>query len=110
MQPCAPTRGERERDFVTRLQAAGAHGGVLVDRHRVFPAIVRCNQPQLARQALRRERKLFVAGFEAVGVGLDPDLQQMHRLVLRGVVFAVRDAVAGAHALRFAGPDQSAVA
>ena len=43
-------------------------------------------------------------------LGVNPDLQEMHWLALRGVELAVADAAAGAHALHVARADGRAVA
>ena len=43
-------------------------------------------------------------------LGLDPDLQEVHRLGGGGIEFAVHHAGARAHALHVAGPDARAVA
>src|SRR3546814_8011331 len=61
-------------------------------------------------QFLRRERLLLVARREAGALGQNPDLQQMHRILVRGVILAVPDAGAGRHALHLAGSDDRAVA
>src|SRR5215469_2638767 len=53
---------------------------------------------------------LLVSGWESLGLGLDPDLQEVHRMGAGRVELAVRDAGAGAHALHVAGADHRAVA
>src|SRR5258708_1051767 len=56
------------------------------------------------------ESLLFVARRDSANARFDPDLQEMDRVALGGVVFAVGDAGPRAHALHVAGPDDRAIA
>ena len=75
----------------------------LVNPSHVFPAAAFGSHDQPELVALRgREFDLVVTGRMALGVGDDPDLQELHRLLAAGVHLAVRDARTGGHHLQFA--------
>ena len=75
----------------------------LVNPSHVFPAAAFGSHDQPELIALRgREFDLVVTGRMALGVGDDPDLQELHRLLAAGVHLAVRDARTGGHHLQFA--------
>ena len=80
-----------------------------MDRDRPVAAIARRDQREPAF-AGRHEALLLVAWPDAIGFGLDPDLQEMHRLRFRVVELAVLDARPRAHALHLARADHRAVA
>jgi hypothetical protein len=67
---------------------------------------MRTDPSRPSEDAIRRS----LPRFDAARVRLDPDLQEMHELAIRGVVFAVANAGARAHALHVARPDHGAVA
>src|SRR5689334_21758635 len=48
---------------------------------------------------------LFITGFDATHVGLDPDLQKVRGLVRQRIELAVHHTATGAHALYVTGPD-----
>src|SRR5262245_15614649 len=83
---------------------------VLVDAHRALAAVARGDEAEPAAQLRRLEVRLLVAGCQARALGQDPDLEEVHALGLRGVVLAVLDPRARAHALHVAGADHRAVA
>ena len=78
-----------------------------MDRHRAVAAVGRGDQAQLAALVGVVEVLLLVARRDAALVRLDPDLQEVRRLVRRVVELAVLHAAAGAHALHVAGPDHA---
>ena len=89
----------------TRIQL-----GIGVDGHRTLRTVRRGHQAQRAALLRRGKGLLLVAGRDAGHVRLDPDLEEMGR-VLRGMVeLAVQHAIAGAHALHVAGRNGTAVA
>ena len=97
-------RVERDARRVSpRPGARRAADAVLADRQ---AAVARRRARPAAPSAARvggDRRALRVGRLRVEPVGLDPDLQEMHRLGRRRVVLAVLDAVAGAHPLQFAG-------
>ena len=78
---------------------------VLVDGDRPVPAVPGGDEAQLSPPLGDGERLLLVGGLDARLLGDDPDLEEVDRLVMRGVLLAVQDAGARAHALHVAGPD-----
>src|SRR5262245_60922888 len=88
--------GVRRRDVQTR---------VLVDANGPFAARRRRHEPEPVRALRAVERALFVARLDALAVGDEPDLQEVHVGGLRGVELAVADARSGAHALDLARAD-----
>src|SRR5260370_36200865 len=71
-------------------------------------AVARGDEPQPSAPLVERKSALLIARFEAGRVRYDPDLQKMHRLGLRVIIFAVQDPGAGAHPLDLARSDHRA--
>src|SRR6185503_4161183 len=101
----APAFRERMRDRIRAVEERGVEARILVDRDRTLPAIGRGDEAKLPALGLGLEALLLVARRDAAARGLDPDLQEMHRIPVGSVELAVRDARARAHALDVAGPD-----
>ena len=81
---------------------------VAVDRERSVARVARRDQPQLAAPLVGGEGLLLVARREALALGLDPDLQEVHGLRAVGIELAVLDAGARRHALHVARADHGA--
>src|SRR3984957_17413871 len=105
-----PARRQLERRRLRAVEQAGIHTRVLMDQYRLLRAIRRCDQPQAATPLRGTEVALFVAPLDAALVRHDPDLQEVHRLAVRGVELAVLYAAARAHALHVARADGGTVA
>ena len=105
----AARHGRAQR--AARRQHGAADAGVAVDGDGAFRRF-RSGDHVQPRYAVRhlRQRLLLIARRNALAVGQQPDLQQMHRIGLAGIELAVADAGAGAHALGFAGADHGAAA
>src|SRR5690606_4723047 len=92
----------RERDFRALGQARAEQPGLLADADAAVGAVGRGQQRPAPLARGRVEGALVVARRRVHAVGLDPDLQEVDRPGIAGVVFAVFDAVAGAHPLQLA--------
>src|SRR5215469_473248 len=110
LQPQAPPRCECVVGALSAVEETGVHAYVLPDDERAVFSSMRCDEPQAAAFVRGTEMLLLVAGRQSFGFGLDPDLQEVHRLGLRGIELAVGDAGTGAHALDVATADYRAVA
>ena len=95
----------RVADLRPRRQPAQVQRHVLVDDERAVAAVARGDQPQPLAHLARAEVALLVGRGQVRGLGQDPDLQQVHGRVARGVVLAVGHAGARGHALQLAGAD-----
>src|SRR6185295_18531550 len=83
---------------------------VLADGEGPLTPTRRRGESELSLALVRGKDLLLVAGLEAPARGHDPDLQEVERLVARGVVLAVGDSAAGGHPLHLARPERLAVA
>jgi hypothetical protein len=68
-----------------------------------------CDQSGLRRARLQGTAQQLVARWRIVGVGMQPDLEEMGWHVRRWIALGVADAGAGADALHVAGMKQSPV-
>ena len=105
-----PARRQVVAQRFTGREQRRPQAGVLADGRTARGAVGRGDQAPTATQFRLGQRLLLVAGARAALGRLDPDLQQVGRLVRRGIELAVQDALAGAHALHLAAPDDAAVA
>src|SRR5690606_7914268 len=96
VQPAAAPRVGRERDVRAFGQARAEQPGLLADGDAAVGAVGRGQQRPAPLARGRVEGALVVARRRVHAVGLDPDLQEVHRPGIAGVVLAVFDAVAGA--------------
>jgi hypothetical protein len=110
VDPRVATLGHDMLDPLTRAEQARVEPGVGVDPQGPLAALGIDDEPERARSLGLAEGALLVARLETSAVGHDPDLQEVHGHLLRGVVLAVGHASARAHPLDFAGPDHRAVA
>src|SRR5437588_6340128 len=78
---------------------------ILMDFECSVRVILRCQQLQLALPSLARKLALFVAGFNTLFFRQQPYLQKADWLASRCVVFTMRYASAGAHALHLTRTD-----
>jgi hypothetical protein len=69
-----------------------------------------CDQTGLSRPRLQGAAQQLVAWRRLVGIGMQPDLEEVGRLVRRRIAFSVADAGAGADELHVAGMEQSSMA
>src|SRR5258706_7827673 len=106
----APARLRLVRHRFVCVDERGIEIGILVDAHRPVAAVARGDEAQRAALGRVVEMLLLVARLDAALAGLDPDLQEMDRVAVRGVVFAVAHAGARAHALHVARPEHRSVA
>src|ERR1044072_1978840 len=91
------------RDLISRGEQCVVELNVLKELDRTLSTLRRGNEAQTPASLFFGKSLLLVVGLEPVTLGTNPDLQEMHRLVRRGVHFAMRDARAGAHLLHLAG-------
>jgi hypothetical protein len=77
-------------------------------RNRAVAAMRRDDVNPLPTVFFEIKRTLLVAELQAVRVGKNPNLEEVHRIGLRCVVLAMADAGARAHALHVADSDNGA--
>jgi len=80
------------------------------DRGIALAPVRRGQQPEPSLAVFGAEVLLLVAGLHAACARLDPDLQEMHGVLVRRVEFAVQDTGTRAHALHVTGADHGTVA
>src|SRR5258706_6795944 len=95
---------------VGRIDVRGKTARRLVEANRSPAAVGGCDEAPLAAPGSVVATLFLVARSDAALARLDPDLEVMDRLALGGVVFRLRDAGAGPHALHIARPDHRAIA
>ena len=78
---------------------------VLMNAQRAVAPVAGGNQAQPIGISGDGKNLLFVARRDSLALGQQPNLQQMHFVLRRGIEFAVQDAGPGAHALHLARPD-----
>jgi hypothetical protein len=103
----APRR-EVERRPLARREEARVEPRVAVDRHAPVGRVGRGHEAQAALLVGGAEGLLLVARRDARLGGLQPDLEEVHRVGRRGVELAVGHAGARAHALHVARADDRA--
>ena len=109
MNPRIATRRQLVTDALPSIEFREPEIGVLVDGDGAIAARFARHEMQRARSHVCI-RLLRVTRLHALRVRLDPDLQQMHRLVLRGVEFTMLHAGASGHVLHVTRLDDAAIA
>jgi hypothetical protein len=109
VDPRMTSRVQLVRDPVLRRELGQPEFGVLMDGDGTITSGFARHQVQNAGRRIL-ERLLRITRCHALGIRLDPDLEQMHGFILRGIEFAMLDALAGGHVLHVAGLDDAAVA
>src|SRR5205814_613056 len=109
LDPGVTPRAHRMHDLVAGLEQRGEQLDVLVHGDRAVVATLRSDQAERAAPPVVCEMSLLVARRGPVALGEDPDLEEVNGLARRGIVLAVRDAGARAHALHVTGSDDRAV-
>src|SRR5690606_21938449 len=110
LQPVTALRVERPHDGFRGTQLRAHQARILADGQAAAGAVRRRQQAPLPAAGGRVEGLLGVVGGGVEAIGLDPDLQEVHRLGVGGVVLAVLDPVTCAHPLQFAGPQHAFIA
>src|ERR671910_512331 len=77
-------------------------------RNRAVPAMRRDDGNPLSTVFIKLKRTLLVTGLQAILVGKNPDLQEVHEFGLRCIVLAMADSRTRAHALHVAESDNRA--
>src|SRR5205814_9103753 len=98
-------RLERVLERLPVIQHSGGQFCILMNLYRVLTGIPRRNEQPGAAHLIAIEFLLLITRRDAVDLGQYPYLEQMHRLGLRSIAFAVCDSSACAHPLGFAGAD-----
>src|SRR5438876_3995298 len=96
--------------LLLRVKLAEKDLCVGTNAHRIAARFGRKQQGQVIRSGRLAERLLRVTRLAATRSGLQPDLQEVHRLLRRRIEFAVEQAVPGADVLQVARLDDAAVA
>jgi len=109
VNPRVPVARQRMGNSLSRFQLREPEVGVLMNRNRAVASCFAGHEMPRAGGGIL-ERLFTLAGSHTLAVGLNPDLQQMHRLVLGGVEFAVLHARTGGHVLHLARADHATVA
>src|SRR6185503_16824897 len=109
LEPRRPVRPEVDGELARGVRPRDLEARVLPDRDRAVLAVRRGDEAEPARLQSAGEALLRVARPRALLVRLDPDLEEVDGLLLRGVVLAVRDARARGHVLELARADHGAV-
>jgi len=73
-----------------------------MDHERAIASVGRADRAQVPALFAVGKPLLLVARADRLAIGLDPDLQEMHRLALRVIELAVAHAGAGRHDLDLA--------
>src|SRR5690348_798539 len=103
-----PTQPQVEANPFASGQQRRIEIDILVNSDAAVAAVLRRNLAPPSAPVGSRKCTLLIAGREALTPWQDPNLQEMHRLGFRGVVFAMAHAGAGGHALHLAGSDHRA--
>ena len=107
-EPPALTKLMRDRAGLRGLHTIDI--GVLTDVRRALTSVIR-NDEHLGRGELLGRRLPFgITRTETGAIGLDPDLDEMEPVGLRGVIFAVPHPAAGAHDLNLTGLELGVIA
>src|SRR5205823_6276606 len=99
MQPGLAGWFELKRNLLLAVEQRAQDVGVLPDVDRSLAAALRGQQTKLAAAVFQRKCLLLVPRSDAARIRHDPDLQEVHRLLARGVVLAVHHAAACAYPL-----------
>src|SRR5258708_4268521 len=103
------TRCQNMLHPIANAEQAGVERHILMDGHGAVTAVATAHQFQPALPLGGGIAALLIAGRDVLALRQDPDLQEMHRRILGRIVFAMRDATAGTHALHLAWPDRCTV-
>ena len=102
LEPKPPALSEFMRDRAGRRSLYAIDIGVLADVRRPVTPVMRDDEHLGRGELLDRRSPLSITWTEAGAIGLDPDLDEMKPVGLRGIILAVLHPAAGAHDLDLA--------
>src|SRR5262249_43841000 len=110
VQPSEAPRPELVGYRLSPFDEGRENSGFLLDVNRAVCSIGGCDQPEAAALLVIAKEFLLVSGRQTHPTREDPDLQQVHGLLVRGVVLAVGYPSSSAHSLNLAGLDDRSIA
>src|SRR5262245_48262003 len=108
LYPGLPTGLQAKSRLLFRRETSRPNVDILMHRHGTIASLFRSDESPSPAIFIERDRLLFITGHQTCLAGNNPDLQEVHQLGLRCVVFAVADSCSGAHALYIANSDDGA--
>jgi hypothetical protein len=110
LKPQSPALTEFMRDRAGRRSLYAIDIRVLTDVRRTLSSVVGDDEHLGRGELLDRRSPLSITWTEAGAIGLDPDLDEMKPVGLRGIILAVLHPAAGAHDLDLAGLELGVIA
>ena len=110
LEPQPPALTKLMRDGAGRRSLHAIDIGVLTDMRRALTSVIRNDEHLRRGELLGRRLPFGVAWTEVRSVRLDPDLDEMESVGLRGIILAVLHPAAGAHDLDLTGLELGMVA